>query len=125
MKYLLDISTLLAAIIQNHPNHAVVDAWVQKKKIAVCPLSELGFLRIGTHPNAYNLSMPIARQALRQFIASCRADFIAADLPALRSSAAKSSEVTHAYLAELAAQHHLKLATLDEGLKHSAAELIR
>ena len=28
MKYLLDVTALLAAIIQNHPNHALVDAWV-------------------------------------------------------------------------------------------------
>ena len=125
MKYLLDVNALLAAIIQNHPNHALVDAWVRNKKLAVCPLSELGFLRIGTHPNAYNLSLAIARQALRNFMASSQARFIAADLPALRASAAKSAEVTDGYMPHLAARHNLRLATLDKGIKHPAAELIK
>ena len=125
MKYLLDVNALLAAIIQNHPNHALVDAWVCNKKLAVCPLSELGFLRIATHPNAYNLSMRIARQGLRNFLVSSQAEFIPADLRALSASAAKSAEVTDSYLAELAAHHNLSLATLDEGVKHGAAELIK
>ncbi|HEY5481656.1 MAG TPA: hypothetical protein VIL39_09275 [Verrucomicrobiae bacterium] len=31
MIYLLDVNVLLAAIIQNHPNHAVTDAWLRNK----------------------------------------------------------------------------------------------
>src|SRR5438477_1826358 len=125
MKYLLDVNALLAAIIQNHPSHPLVDTWVPNRKLAVCPLSELGFLRVGTHPNAYNLKMTIARQALEDFLASNRVEFIAADLPALSASAAKSAEVTDSYLAELAARNNMRLATLDEGIKHRAAELIK
>ena len=125
MKYLMDVNALLAAIIQNHPKHAVVDGWVRGKNLAVSPLSELGFLRIGTHPSAYNLSMAIAWHALQNFITTTRAQFIPADLSALRASAARSADVTDSYMAQLAAQHNLRLATLDEAIKHPAVEVIR
>jgi len=125
MKYLLDVNALLAAIIQNHVNHTLVDAWVCNKELAVCPLSELGFLRIATHPNAYNLKMTIARQALQSFLVNNQTEFVPADLSALRASATKSAEVTDSYMADLASQHNLKLATLDGGIKHPAAELIK
>lgn len=125
MKYLLDVNALLAAIIQNHASHTLLDSWVQGKELAVCPLSELGFLRIATHPNAYNLKMTVARNALESFITNNHTGFVPADLPALRASATKSADVTDTYLAELASRHNLKLATLDAGIKHSAAELIK
>ena len=124
MIYLLDVNVLLAAIIQNHPNHAVTDAWLRNKKLAVCPLSELGFLRISTHPKAYHYRMSVARQALQDFIAHNQVQFIADDVPALKAAAAKSGDLTDCYLGELAAQHNAKLATLDAGIKHAAVELI-
>jgi predicted nucleic acid-binding protein len=125
MTYLLDVNALLAAIIQNHPNHAVADTWLRSKKLAVCPLSELGFLRISIHPKAYNYHMSIARQALQDFIAHHQVEFIVADLPALKAAAAKSGDLTDGYLGELAARHNAKLATLDAGIKHAAVELIK
>jgi predicted nucleic acid-binding protein len=124
MKYLLDVTALLAAIIQHHVSHDVVDSWVRDKQLTVCPLSELGFLRIATHPNAYNVKMTIARHALQSFMANYRTKFIPADLPALRASAKKSTDVTDSYLAELASHHKVKLATLDAGIDHPAAQLI-
>jgi toxin-antitoxin system PIN domain toxin len=125
MTYLLDVNALLAAIIRSHPDHARADAWVQSRKLAVCPLSELGFLRISTHPKAYNVQMNIARRALRDFLTAQQVEFISANLPALKAAAGKSGEVTDAYLSELAARHGAKLATLDAGIKHTAVELIR
>jgi predicted nucleic acid-binding protein len=125
MTYLLDVNALLAAIIQNHPNHAVTDAWLRNKRLAVCPLSGLGFLRISTHPKAYNHRMSVARQALQDFMAHNQVQFIAADLPALKAAGAKSGDLTDGYLSELAVRHNAKLATLDAGIKHAAVELIR
>jgi predicted nucleic acid-binding protein len=125
MKYLLDVNALLAAIIQHHVSHDVVDSWVRDKQLAVCPFSELGFLRIATHPNAYNVKMTIAREALQSFMVNNRTAFIPADLPALRASAKKSADVTDSYLAELASRHKMKLATLGAGIDHPAAELIQ
>jgi len=124
MKYLLDVNALLAAIVKSHPNHALADKWVQDKVLAVCPLSELGFLRVSTHPKAYNFTMATARRALEDFVTTNRVEFLAADLPALKATAAKSDTVTDNYLAELASRHDVKLATLDTGIKHRAVQLI-
>ena len=96
----------------------------RNKKLAVCPLSELGFLRISTHPKAYHHRMSVARQALQDFIAHDQVQFIADDVPALKAAAAKSGDLTDCYLGELAAQHNAKLATSDAGIKHAAVELI-
>jgi predicted nucleic acid-binding protein len=41
------------------------------------------------------------------------------------SHPANSDQVTDHYLADLAAKHGLRLATLDRRLKHPAAEMIR
>jgi predicted nucleic acid-binding protein len=65
MKYLLGVNALLAAILAIHSRHQVADTWLRRKLLATCPLSELGFLRISTHPKAYNLPMAIARKPQR------------------------------------------------------------
>ena len=125
MRYLLDINVLLAAILKAHPSHSVTDAWIAKKALVTCPLSELGFLRISTNPRAYNVSMALARQSLEAFLAAHKVGHIPAGLPALKSKARTSDEVTDCYLGDLAACKGMKLATLDTGITHPAAELIR
>ena len=50
MTLLLDVNVLLAAIWDNHPLHERAFAGIEGKRIAVCPLVELGFIRISTHP---------------------------------------------------------------------------
>jgi toxin-antitoxin system PIN domain toxin len=125
MKYLLDVNALLAAILAVHSRHEVADTWLRRKLLATCPLSELGFLRISTHPKAYNLSMAIARQALEAFVKAHKVEFVPADLPAIESGAHKSEAVTDSYLAEFAARRGMKLATLDTGITHTAVEVIR
>jgi predicted nucleic acid-binding protein len=123
-KYLLDVNAIIAAIATTHPDYQKAGSWIQGKAIATCPLSELGFLRVTTNPKSMNLSMTTARQLLRSFIQKNKVEFLAADLPALKSTARKSDEVTDFYLAELAASKGMKLATLDTGIAHSAVELI-
>jgi len=125
MKFLLDVNTLLAAILAIHSRHQVADTWLRRKLLATCPLSELGFLRISTHPKACNLPMAIARQALEAFVKAHKVEFVPADLPAIEAGAQKSEAVTDSYLAELAARRGMKLATLDTGIAHAAVEVIR
>ncbi len=124
MKYLLDVNALIAAVWTDHVDHTAVDAWIQGRSLATCPLSELGFLRISTHPKALGASMADARNLLQDFLASHKVEFVEADLPALESKASKSEEVTDVYLADLAGRNNLKLATLDHGISHSAVEII-
>ncbi len=125
MKHLLDVNVLLAAIWESHPLHERAFAGIRNKRIAVCPLSELGFIRISTHPKAsINVPMPKARAALKLFLDERKAQRVPDDLPALNSSPKKSDEVTDFYLAGLAAKHQMKLATLDGHIKHPAVVLV-
>ncbi|HEY5913793.1 MAG TPA: TA system VapC family ribonuclease toxin [Verrucomicrobiae bacterium] len=125
MKHLLDVNVLLAAIWAHHPRHSEAFAWLEGKKVVLCPLSELGFLRISAHKKAMGIPMEKARRGLATFRKERDATWIAADLPALDSAAESSEQVTDHYLADLAAKHGHKLATLDEGINHASVEIIR
>jgi predicted nucleic acid-binding protein len=125
MKYLLDVNVLLAAIWVKHAQHSQAKAWLEDKEVAICPISELGFIRISTNSRAFGFAMPDARQGLEKFATDINADRIPDDLPALASHPRTSSQVMNHYLADLAAKHGLKLATLDGQIKHPSAELVR
>jgi hypothetical protein len=84
----------------------------------------LGFLRVSTNPKALNVDMTTTRQLLESFLEKHACQFVADDFPPLKSPAQKSAQVTDHYLAELAVSKGMKLATLDEGISHRAAELI-
>lgn len=92
--------------------------------MVLCPLSELGFLRISTNKKVIGADMERTRQLLTKFAVDAKADRIPADLNALDSHPRKSEDVTDHYLADLAQKHGLKLATLDAGVKHPSAELV-
>jgi uncharacterized protein len=125
MSHLLDVNVLLAAIWTIHPHYSVTDAWLRHKRVVVCPIVELGFLRISSNSKApFNVSMADARKALEKFLSETNAARISDDLPALDSKAATSEMVTDSYLADLAEKHGFKLATLDTGIKHRAVELV-
>jgi predicted nucleic acid-binding protein len=108
----------------HHSRHAQVFGWLPNKQLVLCPLAELGFLRISSNRKAMAIPMEKARQALQTFKNDRKADWIADDLPGLGSKADISEQVTDNYLAELAAKHGHKLATLDEGITHHSADLI-
>ncbi len=124
MKYLLDVNLLLAVIWVNHPQHAEAFAWLSGKSLALCPLSELGFLRISTNKKAINAPMDASRELLEKFAAERKVERISDDLPPLKSHPKTSEQVTDLYLADLAAKHGCKLGTLDTGIKHSAVEIV-
>jgi hypothetical protein len=124
MKYLLDVNVLVAAIWDGHEHHADVWAWLPGKHVTLCPLAELGFLRISTLPKFFNFSMEDARRGLGKFRADRKAALIPDGLDVLKSHPRTSSQVTDYYLADLAAKHGLKLATFDERINHPSIELI-
>lgn len=123
-KFLLDVNALLAGVWGHHSRHSEAFAWLKGKSIVLCPLAELGFLRISSNKKAINVEMEKAREALEKFCAERKAERIADDLPALDSRPKTSEQVTDFYLADLAAKHGMKLATFDEGLTHPAAQTI-
>lgn len=124
MTHLLDVNVLLAAIWENHPHHVRAFRWLEGKQISVCPLSELGFIRISTNPKAIHAPMEKARKLLHSFLTERAAERVPDDLPALDSHPQQTEQVTDFYLAALASKHGMKLATLDENIMHPAVVLV-
>ena len=124
MKYLLDVSTIVALLWKEHTDHSKTRTWAAGKKLAVCPFTELGFLRVVTSP-AFNATMTDAREVLEFFLAEEKPEFIPADIHALQGEAApSSSKTTDWYLANLAHAHDMKWATLDTRANHPARILV-
>lgn len=125
MKYLIDVNLLIAGIVQTHSQHARASGWLSGKQIVLCPIVELGFIRISTNQKSgIGLTMERVREVLEKFAAERAVERIFDDLPALQSQPRTSEEVTDHYLANLAGKHNFKLATLDGRLKHPSAELV-
>ncbi len=125
MKHLLDVNLLIAGIVQTHSQHVQAGIWLSGKQIVLCPLVELGFLRISTNrKSAIGLTMDRARDVLESFAAERKADRIPDDLLALESHPRTSDQVTDHYLANLAAKHGFRLATFDKQLRHPSAEVV-
>ena len=102
-----------------------MEAWqAGLSKVAVCPITELGFLRISTQP-VYGATLAEAKRMLQAWKDARKPGFIACDLEALAmDSPPTGKQTTDFYLASLAVKHGMELATLDEGIKHKAAFLI-
>jgi len=121
--YLLDISTLVARLIAGHQDHQKVTAWATDKSLALCPLAELGFLRVSMA--AYGATTDQARTTLADFWQDYHPQFVPADIRALEGQPFPSyRKSTDWYLANLAAKHGMKWATLDLEAKHPAAVMI-
>jgi len=125
LRHLLDVNVLVARLVHTHQDHGKVSAWLAANpRIVLCPICELGFLRVSTLAK-FGFPMAAARKSLEGLAAQMNAERISDDLPALDSRPQTSAQVTDRYLADLAAKHGLKLATLDAAIKHPAVEFIR
>lgn len=123
MTYLLDVSSLLALLWENHVSHARVRSWAKDEDLAVCPITELGFLRISTQN--FGADMDDARQSLSAWLLKRRPGFIPCDERALAGRKAPTGgKTTDFYLAHLAEAHGMMLGTLDENIAHQAAFVI-
>jgi len=124
VKVLLDVSALVALMWENHVHNARVEAWVKGKTLVLCPITELGFVRVSSSP-AHNATVREAREILADFIRDFSPEFISADLRQLDTKAAPTSgKTTDWYLAELAEKHGLKWGTLDGNAAHPAALVV-
>jgi predicted nucleic acid-binding protein len=122
MTYLLDVSTLMALLMQGHEHHKRATAWQNSTAtLAVCPITEIGFLRISTQP-VFGATVEQARTMLRDWKAARKPQFVPCDVEALKTDApGTGTKTTDFYLAGLAEAHGMKLATLENDMGHKAA----
>jgi len=119
--WLLDVSTLVARLVRSHEHHQRVNFWWVGKPLAVCPITELGFLRVAC---AFGATMEEARQVLAEFLRDEAPAFIPCDRHVLDGPITSARKTTDIYLADLAAARGWRLATLDAGITHPSAEFI-
>ena len=121
MTCLLDVSALMALLWETHEFNERVTRWQENQSLAVCPISELGFLRISTQP-AFGLSPAEARRLLREWKNARKPLFVPCDLTPLEGDEPPTSgKTTDFYLASLAAKHGMKWDTLDGTVEHPAS----
>ena len=124
MIYLLDVSSILALLWERHVHHERVTQWQIAADLSVCPITELGFVRISTQP-ALGATIKEAVKLLRDWRQAKKPQFVACDLEVLgMQQPAAGPRTTDFYLASLAEAHGMQLATLDGDIKHKAAFLI-
>jgi predicted nucleic acid-binding protein len=124
MTYLLDVNTVLALLWATHSHHQRAQAWAKRKALALCPISELGFLRISSNPRGFGIPMNQARALLEEFCRKAQPTFVADSISARAISTDSFKTITDDYLAALAHKHGMLLATFDGGIRHQAVELI-
>lgn len=114
MKALLDVNILLACGWQKHEFHAECISWFDSlESYALCPITELGFLRISMSP-AFGASFSDAMTVVKWFSESPRAHYIdCAQSVSPMSEVTSYKDTTDAYLVYLASSHNNRLATLD------------
>ena len=122
MSFLLDVNILIALLWERHEHNDRTRRWLETvKTVAVCPLTELGFVRISSQPS-FGATVEQARKMLADWKAARQPQFVPCDLEILKTVAPKTgAKTTDFYLAGLAEAHNLKLATLENDLGHRAA----
>ncbi len=103
MNYLLDVNTLIALLWASHEHNERARLWLETiKNFAVCPLTELGFVRISTQPS-FGVTVEQARKMLADWKAAKTPHFVPCDLEVLKTAAPKTgNKTTDYYLAALA-----------------------
>jgi len=124
MNYLLDVNALVA---YHHAGqlHARLHAWRGRNataQLSSCAIGDLGFIRISM--SGYNYTLQMAEDALEAVKRDVSGYVDALPPPKLARWVLSHKQTTDAYLCQLARTHGLQLATLDSGIKDSAAFLI-
>ena len=124
MIFLLDVNALLAMGYVVHVHYERVSRWISQLDaeygndptiFATCPITELGFVRVGSGKAGYAKSVRAARDDLEDLKSSMGMRFLPDDIPSrhLPAWVRKSQQTTDGYLLALAKSHDGFLATLD------------
>ena len=98
--------------------------WHSQAKLAVCPITELGFLRISAQPS-FGATVADAKKMLRDWKAAQKPTFVPCDLEVLEMEEPTTGmKSTDFYLASLAEKHGMMLATLDQSIGHKSVFVI-
>jgi toxin-antitoxin system PIN domain toxin len=126
--WLLAVNVLMAVLWENHQHHSVTRSWFQKvPNFATCPISQLGFARVSSHPLlGFSMTPEQAFSVLRTLLSDPRHRFIPDDLSCddrvVRTDLMRgTNQITDGYLVALARQHGCSLATLDQPLANTFA----
>lgn len=126
--FLLDTSLLLALAWPNHVHHGVARAWFAQNQSSgwgTCTLTQLGFVRVSSHPGmgqgvstqqALAVLARIVAMAGHRYFAEVPGGLMDSGLNALRPSMLTHGMVTDIYLVGTASANGGVLATLDRGL---------
>jgi predicted nucleic acid-binding protein len=124
MTYLLDVSTLVAWLWEKHQFHRRVVQWQAGVSVAVCPITEIGFLRVSCQL-PFHATVADARKMLGIWRTKNNPLEIWCDMATLEAETpATGAKITDFYLASLAERHGLLLATLDQRIDHPSAFLV-
>ncbi len=123
---LLDVNLLMALLWNNHEHHQRAARWLAAiPQFATCPVVQLGFVRISSHPPLGYCAQPEqAFSNLRQWLADPRHRFIPDDLSCderalLTERISGANQVTDHYLVALARRHGMILSTFDAALSRA------
>ena len=125
MKCLLDINALIAWEHTGSSHHAEFHAWAKwagRGNLWTCAHTELGFLRISMQVFGYSLSQ--ATGALASLKENAGGFVDVAPSPRLPFWASTAGKTSDAYLAQVAHENGMRLATFDAGIRDAVAELI-
>jgi toxin-antitoxin system PIN domain toxin len=127
--YLLDVNVLLALAWPNHVHHRFARKWLAKNQFkgwAMCTLTQVGFVRLSSHPRlseanqtpaaALALMVRMTKQAHYLFWREPTRGLSNNELQLIFDKVITHQQVTDAYLIGLARVHKGRVATFDRGL---------
>jgi uncharacterized protein len=123
MRYLLDVSALVAYGFRRHDFHDRIGAWIRPRKgdrFLTCSITELGFVRVLGNVRAYGMDVAYAKSLLTELKTrkELQLEFIrdGNDISALPTWVKSPAQTTDGHLLQLASANGAVLATLDEGI---------
>jgi uncharacterized protein len=123
MRYLLDVSALLAFGVIQHEFHSRASDWISSlessdnPELLTCSITELGFVRVVAQVSQYSMTLTEAQALLLRVKREgpVRFSFLAddQDINNLPDWVRTAAQITDGHLARLASAHNAVLATLD------------
>ena len=123
MRYLLDVSALVAYGFRRHDFHDRIGAWIRPRKgdrFLTCSITELGFVRVLGNVRTYGMDVAHAKSLLQELKAwkALPLEFVndGNDISSLPKWAKSPKQTTDGHLLQLANANGGVLATFDGGI---------